>query len=182
LGGKNTGHLPLSSRGGDCRKLVQTGPGVLIAPQEDDFREPIMRGAGWAAAVVIAVLGLGLAAGARAAHACEAAVTLTYDEPVELEGVLVSGNEHREPQGELRYVFLALDQKICVAAPKSAGGGAPTEGGTAEAVDRIQMAGAASEKWLPIGERVLVKGTLFAAHTMRDVEDVLIDATAVEVR
>ncbi len=143
-----------------------------------------MRGADHAAAMLIASLGLGLglAAGASVAQACEAPVTLSFDEPVELEGVLVSGSEHREPQGELRYVILALDQQICVDAAKRAGDAARHASGTAEAVDRIQIAGAASEKWLPIGKRVLVKGTLFAAHTMRDVEEVLIDATAVEVR
>jgi hypothetical protein len=143
-----------------------------------------MRGAGRAAAVVIAALGLGLglAAASRAAPPCDAAVRLTYNEPVELEGVLVWASERREPQGELRYVFLALDQEICVDAPKSTAEGAAPEGGTDEAVDRIQMAGAASEQGLPIGKRVLVKGTLFAAHTMRHVEEVLIDATAVEVR
>ena len=42
------------------------------------------------------------------------------------------------------------------------------------------MAGEASQQELPVGERVKVKGTLFGAHTMWHVEEVLIDASSVD--
>jgi hypothetical protein len=69
---------------------------------------------------------------------------------------------------------------VCVDAPK--GGGDDDFGniGTDNPVERIQMAGEASQQELPVGERVKVKGTLFGAHTMWHVEEVLIDASSVD--
>ena len=40
----------------------------------------------------------------------------------------------------------------------------------------MQIAGEASNKKLPVGSQVSVEGTLFPAHTMWHVEQVLIDA------
>jgi len=133
-----------------------------------------------AAAAVIA--GVALAAGPSRAKACEAPKHLTYNEPVELEGVLKSGAGNHEAQGAFAYVFLALDQGICVDPPKGGGDEDFGDTGTEKPVDRIQMAGEASQRELPVGKRVLVKGTLFGAHTMWHAEDVLIDASAVEER
>jgi hypothetical protein len=96
--------------------------------------------------------------------------------PVELEGVLKSGTGHHEAQGDFAYVFLALDQGICVDAPKDD----EFAQSTPEPVTKLQVAGEAGQKELPVGKRVKVKGTLFGAHTMWHVEDVLIDASEVE--
>jgi hypothetical protein len=49
-------------------------------------------------------------------------------------------------------------------------------------VTRVQIAGEASTQQLPIGKRVSVEGTLFSAHTMWHVEQVLIDASGVEAK
>jgi hypothetical protein len=128
------------------------------------------------------ITGMMLAAGASRAGACEAPLHLKYNEPVEIEGVLKSGTGKHEVHGDYAYVFLALDQGICVDPPKGGGDEDFGESGTEKPVDRIQMAGEASQQELPVGKRVLVKGTLFGAHTMWHAEEVLIDASAVEER
>jgi Domain of unknown function (DUF4431) len=130
-----------------------------------------------AAAMVFAML---LAASARGAAACEAAVHLTYNEPVELEGVLTSGTGHHEAQGDFTYVFLALDQGVCVDPPPDGGDEDFGNTGTQTPVSRIQIAGDLSQSELPTGKRVTVTGKLFGAHTMWHAEDVLIDAGSVE--
>ena len=71
---------------------------------------------------------------------------------------------------------VALDQPVCVASE--------TEGDefnepTEKPIARIQLAGEAAGKDLPLGKHVKVSGTLFGAHTMWHVEDVLIDAADV---
>ena len=50
---------------------------------------------------------------------------------------------------------------------------------TEKPIDRIQIAGEAAGKDLPLGKHVKVSGTLFGAHTMWHAEDVLIDASDV---
>ena len=81
-----------------------------------------------------------------AARACDADVHYTYNEPVEIEGVLKSGTGHHEAQGDFVYTYLALDKPICVDAPKD--GGDDDFGNTAprSPVDRIQIAGEASQQ------------------------------------
>jgi hypothetical protein len=133
-------------------------------------------------AAAAAIAGAVLAAGPDPANACEAPKHLTYNEPVELEGVLKSGTGKHDVHGDYAYVFLALDQGICVDPPKGGGDEDFGDTGTEKPVDRIQMAGEASQQELPVGKRVLVKGTLFGAHTMWHAEEVLIDASAVEER
>lgn len=135
-----------------------------------------MRIAQFTLPAMIAVLSL--VSARPAAAGCEAPVHLAYNAPIELEGVLTAGKGNHEAQGEFSYVYLALDQGICVDAPA---GDEPAES-TPEPVTRVQIAGAAAEKELPIGKRVKVKGTLFGAHTMWHAEDVLIDAAAVEAQ
>ncbi len=132
------------------------------------------------AILALSVASAALIAGAHGSLACEAAVHLNYNEPVELEGVLKTGTGHHEAQGDFSYVYLALDMGICVDAPKGGGDDDFGDTGTDNPVDRIQIAGDASQKELPEGKRVKVKGTLFGAHTMWHVEEVLIDAPAVD--
>jgi hypothetical protein len=112
------------------------------------------------------------------AGACEAPVHLAFNAPIELEGVPTAGKGNHEAQGEFSYRYLALDQGICVDAPADD----ELAQSTPEPVTRVQIAGEATEKELPIGSRVKVKGTLFGAHTMWHAEDVLIDAAAVEAQ
>lgn len=112
--------------------------------------------------------------------ACEAATHLTYNQSVELEGTLKSGKGQHEAQGPFTYVYLALDKPLCVDAPKD--GTDEFAEGTENPVERIQIAGEAGSKELPIGSRATVKGTLFAAHTMWHAEDVLIDASSVAAK
>ncbi len=112
--------------------------------------------------------------------ACDAATHLTYNQPVELEGMLKSGKGQHETQGPFTYVYLALDRPVCVDAPKD--GTDEFAESTENPIERVQIAGDAGSKELPIGSRATVKGTLFAAHTMWHVEPVLIDADNVQVR
>ena len=88
------------------------------------------------------------------------------------------GGQH-DAQGEFTYAYLALDKPACVDAPPE---GDEFNASTDEPIDRIQMAGEANTKDLPIGKHVVVKGTLFGAHTMWHVEQVLIDAVDVEAK
>lgn len=136
--------------------------------------EPGMRLAEVLAAVTIT--GLILGAGASRAGACEATVHLKYNEPVALEGVLKSGTGHHEAQGDYPYVYLALEDGVCVDALKDD----EFARSTLQPVSKLQVAGDAIEKELPVGKRVRVEGALFGAHTMWHAEDVLIDATTVE--
>jgi len=129
-----------------------------------------------------AICGAALVAGSIRVEACQAPVHLTYNEPIELEGVLKSGTGHHEAQGEFSFVYLALEQGICVDAPKGRGNDDLNESGTEQPVDRIQIAGDAIMSELPIGEPVMAKGSLFAAHTMWHVEPVLLDATSIELK
>lgn len=133
------------------------------------------------AVIALAMGAAALAAGSVAARACNADVHYTYNEPVETEGVFKSGTGHHEAQGDFSYTYLGLDKGVCVDAPKD-GGDDFGNTGTENPVERFQIAGEASQQTLPIGERVKVKGTLFGAHTMWHVEEVLIDASSVERR
>lgn len=112
--------------------------------------------------------------------ACEAATHLTYNQPVELAGTLKAGKGQHEAQGPFDYTYLALDQPVCVDAPKD--GADEFSEGTEAPIERIQIAGDASSGELPIGKHVTVKGTLFGAHTMWHVEPVLIDAADVAAK
>jgi hypothetical protein len=135
-----------------------------------------MRGTKTGAA--LAALSLILAGGP--ARACEAPAHLKYNEAVALDGVLKSGTGRHEVHGDFAYVYLALDQAICVDAPEGGGDEDFGNTGTDKPVDRIQIAGDAVERGLPLGKAVKVKGSLFGAHTMWHAEEVLIDASAVE--
>jgi hypothetical protein len=115
---------------------------------------------------------------ASPAGACEAPSHLAYNVPVEIEGVLTAGKGNHEAQGEFSYTFLALDEGICVDAPADD----EFAQSTPRPVTRVQIAGEAAEKELPVGKRVKVKGTLFGGHTMWHAEDVLIDAATVEAQ
>jgi hypothetical protein len=130
--------------------------------------------------VVLALAITGTIVGPVASEACDAAIHYSYNDPVEIEGVLKSATGHHEAQGDFNYTYLALDKPICVDAPKEGGDDDFGNTGTDNPVERIQMAGEASQQELPMGERVKVKGTLFGAHTMWHVEEVLIDASSVE--
>jgi hypothetical protein len=127
-------------------------------------------------AMMIAVASL--ASARPAAGACEAPSHLAYSVPVEVEGVLAAGKGNHEAQGEFSYTYLALDQGVCVDAPA----GDEFAQSTPRRVTRVQIAGEAAEKELPVGKRVKVKGTLFGGHTMWHAEDVLIDAAVVEAQ
>ena len=108
-------------------------------------------------------------------------LTLTiYDRGNLRTPLLKSGTGHHEAQGDFSYTYLVLDKGVCVDAPKDGGDDDFGNTGTENPVERIQIAGEASQQALPIGERVKVKGTLFGAHTMWHVEEVLIDAPSVE--
>jgi hypothetical protein len=130
--------------------------------------------------IALAMGAAALAAVSVAAQACNADVHYTYNEPVEIEGVLKSGTGHHEAQGDFTYTYLVLDKGVCVDAPKDGGDDDFGNTGTENPVERIQIGGEASQQVLPIGERVMVKGTLFGAHTAWHVEEVLIDAPSVE--
>ena len=110
------------------------------------------------------------------ALACEAATKLIYNKPVEIRGTLKEGKGQHEAQGAFAYSYVALDQPVCVASETEADEfNEPTE----KPIDRIQIAGEAAGKDLPLGKHVKVSGTLFGAHTMWHAEDVLIDASDV---
>jgi hypothetical protein len=132
------------------------------------------------AVLALAVGATAFVASSAAAQACDADVHYTFNEPVEIEGVLKSGSGHHEAQGDFTYTYLVLDKGVCVDASKDGGDDDFGNTGTDNPVERIQMAGEANQQELPIGERVKVKGTLFGAHTMWHVEPVLIDASSVE--
>ncbi len=132
------------------------------------------------ALVALALAAAKVAGGAVASEACDAAVHYAYGEPVEIEGALKSATGHHEAQGDFTYTYVALDKPVCVDAPKGGGDDDFGNTGTDNPVERIQMAGEASQQELPVGERVKVKGTLFGAHTMWHVEEVLIDASSVD--
>lgn len=108
--------------------------------------------------------------------ACEAATNFIYNKPVEIRGTLKGGKGQHEAQGAFAYTYVALDQPVCVASETEADEfNEPTE----KPIDRIQIAGEAAGKDLPLGKRVKVSGTLFGAHTMWHAEGVLIDASDV---
>ena len=110
------------------------------------------------------------------AVACEAATNLIYNKPVEIRGILKEGKGQQEAQGAFAYSYVALDQPVCVASETEADEfNEPTE----KPIDRIQIAGEAAGKDLPLGKHVKVSGTLFGAHTMWHAEDVLIDVSDV---
>ncbi len=125
--------------------------------------------------LIVCLLLLGIAP----SFACEAPTRLGYNAPVELEGTLKESKGQHDAQGEFTYAYLALDKPACVDAPPE---GDEFNASTDEPIDRIQMAGEANTKDLPIGKHVVVKGTLFGAHTMWHVEQVLIDAVDVEAK
>jgi hypothetical protein len=114
-----------------------------------------------------------LSLSAAPALACEAATKLIYNKPVEIRGTLKEGKGQHEAQGAFAYTYVVLDQPVCVASETEADEfNEPTD----KPIDRIQIAGEAAGKDLPLGKRVKVTGTLFGAHTMWHAEDVLIDA------
>jgi hypothetical protein len=120
--------------------------------------------------LLFVVLWLGMAP--AAALACEAAVHYSYNTPVEIEGTVRSGTGHHEAQGDFSYTYIALDQPVCV----DAASGDEFNETTEKPIDRIQLAGEASQQDAPeVGSRVAVKGKLFGAHTAWHVEPVLID-------
>lgn len=117
-----------------------------------------------------------IAAAGSAFAACEAPQHLRYGAPVTLKGVLAEGSGQHEAQGPFKYTYLTLAEALCVdAAP----GDDEFNQSTPEPVKRVQVAGDALDKAMPMGTPVEVKGTLFGAHTMWHAEDVLIDAEAV---
>jgi hypothetical protein len=117
-----------------------------------------------------------------AAWACEGHARLAFDKPTALNGVLQSGKGNHEAQGPFNYVYIALDAPVCIDAPQPAPGDDDAVESVAAPVTRIQLAGEAVGTMLPMGKPVSVEGTLFAAHTMWHVEDVLIDAADVKPR
>jgi hypothetical protein len=120
--------------------------------------------------------GICLLLSAAPALACEAATNLVYNKPVEIRGTLKAGKGQHEAQGAFAYSYVVLDQPVCVASETEADEfNEPTD----KPIDRIQIAGEAAGKDLPLGKRVKVSGTLFGAHTMWHAENVLIDATDV---
>jgi hypothetical protein len=110
---------------------------------------------------------------AAPALACEAATHLFYNKAIEISGTLMQGKGQHEAQGEFPYTYVALDQPVCVASETA---GDEFNEPTDKPIDRIQIAGEAAAKDLPLGKRVKVSGTLFGAHTMWHAEPVLIDA------
>ena len=120
--------------------------------------------------------GICLLLSAAPALACEAATNLVYNKPVEIRGTLKAGKGQHEAQGAFAYSYVALDQPVCVASETEADEfNEPTD----KPIDRIQIAGEAAGKDLPLGQHVKVSGTLFGAHTMWHAENVLIDASDV---
>jgi hypothetical protein len=115
-----------------------------------------------------------------AATACDGHPRLIFDKPATLEGVLSSGKGTHEAQGAFSYVYLTLDKPVCVDAPPAGAGDEDAVQSVETPVLRVQIAGEATSAELPLGKRVSIEGTLFAAHTMWHVEDVLIDATEVK--
>ena len=113
---------------------------------------------------------------AAPALACAAATNLVYNQPVEIRGTLKASKGQHEAQGEFAYTYVALDQPVCVASETA---GDEFNEPTDKPIDRIQLAGEAAGKDLPLGKHVKVSGTLFGAHTMWHAEDVLIDASDV---
>src|SRR6478672_5328224 len=178
LARKNTGELRLSSTGGSRLGGVDDVIARAIFQGWDLTRSSEMRVAVHA---LLALALAGFAGGTVAARACDAAVHYSYNEPVEIEGVIKSGTGHHEAQGDFFYTYLELDQPVCVDAPKEGGDNDFGNTGTEKPVGRLQVGGEASQRDLPAdGARVLVKGTLFGAHTMWHVEPVLIDAASLE--
>ena len=116
------------------------------------------------------------------AMACEGHTRLAFDKPAVLEGVLKSGKGNHEAQGAFDYVYIALDKPVCVDAPAAKPGDEDAAQSVEAAVTQIQIAGDAIATQLPIGKHVSVEGTLFPAHTMWHVEDVLIDTSEVTAR
>ena len=114
--------------------------------------------------------------GGAPAVACEAPVRLLYSTPTEIAGTLAQGKGQHDAQGEFAYTYVALDQPVCVASETA---GDESNEPTEKPIARIQLAGEAAGKDLPLGKHVKVSGTLFGAHTMWHAEDVLIDATDV---
>jgi hypothetical protein len=120
--------------------------------------------------------GICLLLSAAPALACEAATNLIYNKPVEIRGTLKAGKGQHEAQGAFAYSYVALDQPVCVASETEADEfNEPTD----KPIDRIQIAGEAAGKDLPLGKHVKVSGTLFGVHTMWHAENVLIDASDV---
>jgi hypothetical protein len=95
-------------------------------------------------AMSFVALGLGMTL--AAALACEAAVHYSYNTPVEIEGTLRSGTGHHEVQGDFSYTYIALDQPVCV----DAASGDEFNETTEKPIDRIQLAGAASQQDPPL--------------------------------
>jgi hypothetical protein len=176
LARKNTGELRLSSTGGTRLGGVDDVIGRAIFRGWDLTRSSEMR---VAVQALLALALAGFAGGTVAARACDAAVHYSYNEPVEIEGVIKSGTGHHEAQGDFFYTYLELDQPVCVDTPKEGGDSDFGTTGTETPIGRIQVGGEASQSDLPAdGTRVLVKGALFGAHTMWHVEPVLIDAAS----
>ncbi|CAN1721430.1 DUF4431 domain-containing protein [Hyphomicrobium sp. 1Nfss2.1] len=130
----------------------------------------------------IAAVALSILGAPALGHACEGDARLTLDKPATLEGVLKNGQGTHEAQGAFSYVYLALDKPVCVDAPVAGAADEDPQENVEAPVDRVQLAGEAVGAELPIGKHVSVSGTLFAAHTMWHVEDVLIDASEVSPR
>jgi hypothetical protein len=89
--------------------------------------------------------------------------------------VLKSGTGQHEAQGSFKYSYVELDAPVCVDSDRNN----EFEQATETPVKRVQLAGEEAGKDLPLEKRVTIKGTLFGAHTMWHVEDVLIDASEV---
>ena len=115
LARKNTGELRLSSTGGTRSGGVDDVIARAIFQGWDLTRSSEMRVAVHA---LLALALAGFAGRAVAARACDAAVHYSYNEPVEIEGVIKSGTGHHEAQGDFFYTYLELDQPVCVDAPK----------------------------------------------------------------
>jgi hypothetical protein len=117
-----------------------------------------------------------------AAFACDGHPRLLFDKPAMLEGVLVNGKGTHDAQGPFTYVYVTLDKPVCVDAAPADHGDEDAVQSIVDPVTRVQIAGDAISRELPIGKHVVIDGTLFAAHTMWHAEDVLIDATEVTRR
>lgn len=120
--------------------------------------------------------------GAAPAFACEGDTRVVFNETATLQGTLKTGKGEHEAQGPFDYVFVELDKPVCVDAPPATPGDEDAPQSVGEPVTRVQIAGEASNQQLPIGNHVAVEGTLFPAHTMWHVEQVLIDAPGVEAK
>jgi hypothetical protein len=124
---------------------------------------------------ITALAAANLLAAANPGLACEAATHLAYNAPATLEGTLKPGKGEHDAQGAFTYTYLQLDAPVCV----DADGTDEFNVTTQDPVTRIQLAGEAAAKDLPMDSHAAVEGTLFGAHTMWHVEDVLIDATSI---